>query len=76
MQMNVVTHQNTLATFKLSLGTMFMKSLVLIMPLSIVVTWVDPGTLLFDYLKSAADVNAWWCTLKQSCSKFVMEQKL
>jgi hypothetical protein len=37
---------------------------------------VDPGTNLFDYLKSAAKVNAWWCTLKQSCSKFVMEQKL
>jgi hypothetical protein len=54
MQMNVVTHQNTLATFRMSLGTMFMKSLVLIMPLSIGVTWVDPGTLLFDYLKSAA----------------------
>jgi hypothetical protein len=25
MQMNVVTHQNTLATFRMSLGTMFMK---------------------------------------------------
>jgi hypothetical protein len=25
MQMNVVTHQNTLATFRMSLGTMFIK---------------------------------------------------
>jgi hypothetical protein len=25
VQMNVVTHQNTLATFRRSLGTMFMK---------------------------------------------------
>jgi hypothetical protein len=46
------------------------------MLLSASLTCVDPRTLLFDRLKMLLEVNAWWCILKQSCSKFVIEQKL
>jgi hypothetical protein len=39
--MNVVIHQNTLAAFRMSLGTMFIKVISLIILLSTSLTLVD-----------------------------------